>query len=387
MIRFNDPIKASIGAAFYLVPLAAMWAGFNIGLDDVLLKKLLWCYLALSTIYGISVFIGWQGSDNVLLNEVGEGIEIIFRAGFHDHGGSGLWRTSEIAAWQLATAASLSVVMAIGVGRADYKVMLVMLAVGFGFLTILTGRRKGLSMVIVFVGTYLFLLTKRATASKRESLILTTLGVIGLSVFSISAFIAPTLGSRFGEYWQRATSIAGAETGNRFQEQGIGALWRGIEISNGIGFGLGAGGQTGSISVASTRDLAGRSASYVSEGGGGRLALELGIPGLIVVLTLGVLVILLILRNYSDLSYLTSESASLRIGLLAIFLSNIPFFFSAAQLYSDPFVLILMSICFGAYLAVPVLARHALYLQYQKELIYQQYLQNAAFSQMDSNSG
>jgi len=45
------------------------------------------------------------------------------------------------------------------------------------------------------------------------------------------------------------------------------------------------------------------------------------------------------------------------------------FFFSAAQVYSDPFILILMGICFGSFLAVPTLiARQQAELAYRHSL-------------------
>ena len=50
-------------------------------------------------------------------------------------------------------------------------------------------------------------------------------------------------------------------------------------------------------------------------------------------------------------------------------LANVPAFFSAAQLYGDPFVLILMSLCLGSFLAIPTLVaqQQEQWLQWQRQ--------------------
>jgi hypothetical protein len=63
-------------------------------------------------------------------------------------------------------------------------------------------------------------------------------------------------------------------------------------------------------------------------------------------------------RNFKMLNRLPPGIAYLMLGLIAFGLANILFFFSAAQVYSDPFILILMGLCFGSFLAVPTLVAH-----------------------------
>jgi hypothetical protein len=82
---------------------------------------------------------------------------------------------------------------------------------------------------------------------------------------------------------------------------------------------------------------------------------ELGLPGLIIGSVLVVLILLTIQRNFSLLNRLDPESAFVLLGLVSFALANLVFFFSAAQVYSDPFILILLGLSFGSYLAVPTL--------------------------------
>jgi hypothetical protein len=133
----------------------------------------------------------------------------------------------------------------------------------------------------------------------------------------------------------------------------VGAIFRAIEISQVFGLGVGAGAQTGNLQVTADRSIT--SIGFVSEGGGGRLILELGIPGLIVLLILAFLLALVLYRNFRLLRFLPPQAATLLLGLASFAIANIPLFISAAQLYSDPFVLIMMSLCLGSFLAVPAL--------------------------------
>jgi hypothetical protein len=66
-------------------------------------------------------------------------------------------------------------------------------------------------------------------------------------------------------------------------------------------------------------------------------------------------------KNFLILERLPNKVAFPLLGLLSFGLANVLFFFSAGQVYSDPFVLIIMGLCFGAFLAVPsLIARHHL---------------------------
>jgi hypothetical protein len=297
---------------------------------------------------------------------VGQGILITFRVGFQGKGASGLWRTSEIASWQLAAAACISVAMGLSSQKSSTQIGMLMLATGFGLLTITTGRRKALVLVLAFLGIYLLLFSRRASPASRERVITSVLGVAGVAYVVFSVFLRNALGPYFSEYVNRTASTKDELVG-RFQAQGIGAILRGLEVSEGFGLGVGTGAQTGNLNTASAAARGGiRSVGYVSEGGGGRLILELGIPGLIVLTVLAVMIALVLIRNFKLLRYLPLKTGNLLMGLLSFSLANIPSFISAAQLYGDPFVLIIIAVCFGSFLAVPTLAART---ERQRQLI------------------
>ena len=357
-VRFDDPVLTVIGIAFYIAPLIGLWVGYQVGCNQSLLERLILVYLVGSIFYAITVFISYRGYEHPLLSEVGEGILITFRYGFQAYGASGLWRTSEIASWHLATASCLALTVAFASRTTDRQIGWLLLATGLAALTITTGRRKSLVLVIVFIALYLLFFSRRSTATTQERIISSILGAIGLSYSLYTTILSNALGENFKEYVDRSISTKD-DLFSRFQLQGIGAMLRAIEISGGYGLGVGAGANTGNLSIFSKRSEI-QSLGYASEGGGGRLILELGIPGIIVITVVGYLGLLVIMRNYRLLKYLTENDSTRLLGLLVFGLSNIPMFFAAGQLYSDPFVLIIVSICFGSFLAIPTLLKQKL---------------------------
>jgi len=354
--RFEDIQLTGLGTAFYLAPAVALWAGYEIGCNPKILKRVVITYLVLCGVFGISAWLSFRGFDNILLKEVGKGILITFE-GYSAAGAAGLWRTSEIAAWHLAAGACFSLILAVSSQKQENQIPLFLLAAAFAYLTIPTGRRKALVLVLVFSAFYLLLFSRRASAASRERVISTVLGGTAMAYGAYALFLITAKGDSFDAYLNRSIS-AKDELFSRFNEQGIGALLRALEVSQGFGLGVGAGANLGNLQIAAAAQAARegiQSLSFVSEGGGGRIVAELGLPGLVVGSVLAFLILRTLQRNFKLLRLLEPRLAFLLLGLVAFGLANVAFFFSAAQVYSDPFILILLGICFGAFLAVPTL--------------------------------
>ncbi len=351
--RFSDIQLTAIGAAFYLAPALGLWVGFQVGCNLPLLKRLLTLYLVGSAVIAVTVYLSFQGIDHPTLKEVGEGLLITFRYGFSAQGASGFWRTSEIASWQLSAAACIAASMAIASQKPTTQFSLLLMAAGFAFLTLLTGRRKAQVLIMAFVAIYVLLFSRRASPASKERVITSVLGVAGISYPLYAFILSENLGENFGEYTNRSLTIQ-QDLVERFDTQGIGATLRAIQVSDGIGMGVGAGASTGGLIQNASRNAI-QSIGFVSEGGGGRLILELGIPGMVILGVILALLGLVLLRNFRLLNQLPQSTSALLMGLISFALANVPAFFSAAQLYGDPFVLILMSLCLGSFLAIPSL--------------------------------
>jgi hypothetical protein len=364
ILRFGDPVLTAIGAIFYLAPLVGLWMGFHVGCNQQLLKQLILVYLAFCAFFAFTVFLDFLEFPNALFEEVGQGI-LITLEGYSAQGASGLWRTSEIASWHLAAAACLSATMALSSRESTAQIGFLLLAVTFTFISIFTGRRKAVALVLVFAAVYMLLFSRRANAASRERVILSVLGVVGLAYGTYVTFVNNALGPNFPAFLGRTLTI-GEDVGERVQGQGIGGTLAGLRISQGFGLGVGAGTQTGNFQVGAARQSV-EGLGFAAEGGGGRVVLEMGLPGLVVMGMMGFLVALMMWRNFRLLKLLPPPTAALMMGLVAFPIANISIFSSAGQLYNDPFVLIMLAICLGSFFAVPSLVA-----LHQQQLLIQQ---------------
>jgi hypothetical protein len=284
-----------------------------------------------------------------------------------------------VAAWHLAAGACFALTLAVSAERRDNQILLFILAAAFAYLTIPTGRRKALVLVLVFTAFYLLLFSRRASPASRERVISSVLGGSAMAYGAYALFLITAKGDSFDRYLNRSLS-AKDELLERFQSQGIGALVKAFDVSQGLGLGVGAGANLGNLKLDSSAQAARQgiqSLSYVSEGGGGRIVAELGLPGIVVGGVIAILILLTLRRNFKLLYLLESRLAFLLLGLVAFGLANVVFFFSAAQVYSDPFILILLGICFGSFLAVPTLIAYQqaqlAYLQSQAPILGQSF--------------
>jgi hypothetical protein len=364
-LRFGDPVLTAIGAAFYIAPLIGLWVGYHVGCNQQLLRQLIQVYVAFCAIFAFTVFLDFRGVATPLFEEVGGGIQITLE-GYSASGASGLWRTSEIASWHLAAGACLAAALGLSSRESTSQIGFLLLTAGFTFVSIFTGRRKAQALVLVFAAIYMLLFSRRANAASRERVILSVMGATGLAFGVYIFFLANNLGQDFPEFLNRTLTI-GEDAGGRFESQGLGAILRGAQISGGFGLGVGAGSQTGNFSVGAARQSI-QSLGYVTEGGGGKIVVELGYPGIAVLGMMTFLLVLMLWRNFRLLNSLPYSTSALLMGVAAFPIANIGIFTSAGQLYNDPFVLIMLAICLGSFFAVPSLvALHQYQLQSQSQ--------------------
>jgi hypothetical protein len=364
--RFGSPSLVAIGLSFYIAPAIALWVGFHIGRDLSLLRRVIVFYVILSTIFAFTVLLDFRGVDIPAFEEVGTGILITFEGGSKS-GASGLWRTSEIASWHLAAAACFSIILTFSDRDVGWQILYISIAVVFSVLSVTTGRRKSQVLIVAFLGIYLLIFSRQSSPASRERIIMSVLGGAGISFAVVSMFLLDLLGSNYEIFLNRASTSTDS-LGERLQSQGLDAFLKGIEVGGGFGLGLGAGSNLGNFDAGANR-AAVRSLGYVAEGGGGRLVVELGIPGILIIGWIIFVSLQMLWRNFRLIRFLPSEEIALVSGTLSFGLANIIFFFSAAQLYSDPFVLIVLGVSIGSMLSVPVLVYSRLQLQKSNSIL------------------
>lgn len=348
---WGNSTRTLIGVGFYLAPLIGLWVGFQLGRFQPFLRQLLQLYLFGVAVFGFTALLDYLGTQTPLFDAVGGAALIHFRYGFFTTGAIGLWRTTDIAAIHLSFGACLAMVFALSGSGGRQLTGWLSLSALLALISLLTGRRKAIVQVVVFAGLFFWLLARYGSTRSRQQFFGVAISAAGLAALVFLLDPSEFLGDDFGEYIDRAATAPG-DIWERFNALGLSAFLRGLEISNGIGVGVGTLAQTGSASVAT---VSGSGFAYVSESGLGKVTAELGVPGILLLLLLGSGLFAAILHALRLMRYLPLSISVFEIGLLAFALSNLPFFSAAAGVYGDPFVLILCGICFGSVFAVPSL--------------------------------
>jgi hypothetical protein len=253
-------------------------------------------------------------------------------------------RGSEFAAFHAATAACLVLAWLSGTRRGRWFVPATGLTALLLVAVLLTGRRKMLAQLALFLVLFLYL---EARARGRSGRVLTTLAAIGLVGGLVSIFAAPDRGSGgLTPYLVRGGSVLD-DALERILSMTIGSF-EGVVANVGF-FGAGAG-------IASQGSQYSASAARLwsnTEGGLGRVLAELGVPGLFLLLALGVAGLAVLRRIVRFASRIDTADAHLVRGIVALVPSHAAVFASAQQLYGDPFVLCVLGALLGLCLGYP----------------------------------
>ncbi|MFO1352900.1 MAG: hypothetical protein U1F68_20370, partial [Gammaproteobacteria bacterium] len=357
-LRFGSLVVAGIGLLAYLSPLPALWLAYYFVRREHDIERLLQCYALCCIVVGASIYLSLLDLDWQVFKQVGEGLAIYDR---YQHryieAHTGLMRAPDIAAWHVGTGACLLMMMAIVTRQGWLRWWIAPMVVLLVTAGLLTGRRKILMEVVVFLAMYGLLLWYFRQRKARWGIV----SVIAAAMLFVSAttVLAPSQSLRqVSPYIQRGGSVFG-DALERFQMLGLQSIaWAIDEVG---WFGLGAG-----VASQGVQHFGGMRAAGAAEGGLGKITIELGVPGLILVLWLALALAVYgwkILKNVPQSNpYLTR----LAYGLTALCLANVPIFMSASQIYGDPFVLMMLGWMAGFVLAVPRLQR----LQARAEIAY-----------------
>jgi hypothetical protein len=362
-VTFNSPKVPGIGLLVWLAPVPAILLAYQFavrkGFAGVSGWMALYICAALAALSG--VYFEYSGFKWRALGEIGEG-QIIYDLGTVLKAHSGFFRASEIAAWHTAAVACFVFILSLGkrptVIRLGTALAIVAVLVTLG---VLTGRRKMLIEVTIFVCAYLFLVAWIQRGMARLAVIVVVIGVAGY--IGIVAFVAPDLvqesytkklqvenADRLEGYALRGSSVF-ADLPKRVNNVGWRPLVWAVDEFGWLGAGLGTGSQgTNDIVAAHNVDRWG------AEGGLGKIAMELGIPGLVVLLWLIRALGHHLHEQLTPLAKSSPKHARMAFGLLAFLIANLATFSVATQAYSDLFILLILGCCLGFLFALPAVA-------------------------------
>lgn len=362
-VRFGSPKVPGIGLLVWLAPVPAVVLAYQFavrrGLPGVRRWMAMYVIAALAALSGVYfeyVGFGWR-----TLGEIGEG-QILYDLGTALKAHSGFFRASEIAAWHTAAVACFVFTLSLGKRPTVLRVVtalgLIAMLVSLG---ILTGRRKMLIEITIFVTAYVFLIAWLQRGMARLAMVVVIMGFAGY--VGIVGFIAPDLvqdsytktmkvenAQRLEGYALRGQSVF-ADLPKRVNNVGWQPLVWSVDTFGWLGAGLGSGSQgTNEIVEAHNIDRWG------AEGGLGKIAMELGIPGLLVVVWLLRALGHHLHQELMPLARLSPQHSRMAFGFLSFLIANAATFSVATQAYSDLFVLLILGWCLGFLLAMPYLA-------------------------------
>ncbi|MEB3199694.1 MAG: hypothetical protein VKK62_04085 [Synechococcaceae cyanobacterium] len=350
--RYGSLTLTGVGLGFYAAPILALWLGFQFSQRPQDVPKLMKLYILMAILFSITVAMSFWGYSNPIFKEVGKGVFIHFdELGMAIQGHVGLWRSSEIAAWHLGAASCFTLILGITTRRTEWIAISALLATMLLGVSVMTGRRKVISLVIGFVAIYGVMISWKAGRTSRDNFI----AGLGIAVILIGMFLIgggdDTLqGNTFGAFLRRGGTVWG-DINDRFNELGVGTIRSAIDKAGLGGLGVGAANQGGNQSLG--LKVTGAYIGGAGEGGLGKIVLELGLLGLGIVGMLGFTLVRHYFRILNGRLIRYPDYALLNIGLIAFLAANVPVFIVASQVYSDPFVLLILGLCGGFVLGVP----------------------------------
>lgn len=361
IIKTGNLTIAGIGALSYLAPLPAILLGYQFSRSGREITRLIKVYLVVGVLMVAGIYLSYAGFDWKVLKSVGVGLFIYSMERGRLDLYSGFLRSPEIAAWHGAACVCLFIVLSLSIRRNTIfkwsSGVLVMFLLGA---LLLTGRRKFLVEILLFVSIYaLLLIWFRKTAIKSalmsKSAILLAAGVVVGSV-SYMYIASDVVATEIRPYYERGISVRNDVT-ERVSVMTIESFQYVIAKNGILGSGAGTGSQ-GTQQFGGGANIVGGAA----EGGLAKVLAELGIPGLALLLWL---VISLARYMWAIAQYITqtrdvdTSLGRLVFGLEAFLITNGFVYVIAHQVFGDPFVLIVLGFFLGFVLAMPKMQKSA----------------------------
>ncbi len=333
-----SPLVPILGTVEYLVPLAAVLLGAGLARNP---RRIFWYlrwYVFLMVPAALSVYLSvWYQDAWPILREVGAFVGkalIIYDMGTVMQSFSGTFRVGEIASWHAATGAVFLFILAFYRRRPAFWILVILLMLLLAGVILYTGRRKMLLALTLFLG--LQALGLGLFYKGVGKWLILAVPLVGLALAPGFLTEAPKQ-----EYVGRGLSVF-TSADDRL-ETGLNLMRSAIIRSSGIGLGVGVysqGVRYAGVDLSSAVGGAG-------EAGMGKLVLELGIPGVLLILFLGMRFVIVLLKLLRFLKRQGDSSLPLLIFLGSYLLTQGAVFSVATQLFGDPFVLINLGMMMG----------------------------------------
>lgn len=321
----------------YAVPLVAMLLGYAWLRREEMLYRFLRLYAVVTSIALVgSILEYWRVQSPVIGMVSFEGDFIRHLPGIQIRLLSGLYRSPDIMAWHAATLTAVGILMAMRSGY--FKEVAIWAAVaGWGFLNcMIAGRRKAIYYIVVFCTAFLWRYIRRVNNAQIFALIGVT--------FILGGVLRNITSNEETSVYARGAVASRQEIAERL-EGGVMETFRQFGL---MGAGLGTATQ-------GVRHLLGTDENIGwQEGGLGKLAIEVGLPGIIALALIG-WIVLNILMKLTRANDVRGSSQFVRVALFALVTANVATFLASAQAYTDAILALTAGFFVGALFATAAL--------------------------------
>lgn len=341
LLRWDTPVVPIFGLLFYFGPIVALVLVLAFARNPVWMKRFVSAYLLIMVPVCLTVYLSPQFKDSIpVLREVGSFVGqelIIYDAGTILYSYSGLLRVGEIAAFHAAISAGLLSIVLYQKDASTFKramaLLLIILLLGAIFLT---GRRKMLMALSIYWVLQFTLLNILRTGFSQRVAVFAVLGVaVTLAVGLISGEGESSL------YLERGASVFGSV--NARVETSIDLFQSALNRSSWVGLGAGVASQGMRYTGVDLFQYVGGS----SESGIGLIAVELGLPGILVITWLALNMARVIWVRLRMIAQVNDTLLIQSVSYLSLLVANVATFVTATQLYGDYFVLITLGVLAG----------------------------------------
>jgi hypothetical protein len=321
----------------YVVPLAAMLLGYTWFTDEAMMYRFFRLYAAVTSVALIGTVleyfrVGWRVVGMVSF----EGDFIRYLPGIEIRLLSGFYRSPDIMAWHAATLTTIGILMALRAGFSKETAIWASVA-GWGFLNcMIAGRRKAIYYIIVFCAAFMWRYIRRVNKAQ-------IFAILGVAII-LGTVLRNISSSEETNIYARGAVASRQEIAQRL-EGGVMETFRQFGL---MGAGLGTATQ-------GVRHLLGTDVNIGwQEGGLGKLAIEIGLPGIIAIALIG-WVVLDILMKLTRIGDVPGSSQFMRAALFALATSNATGFLASAQAYTDAVLALTAGFFVGALFATATL--------------------------------
>jgi hypothetical protein len=320
----------------YLVPLTAILLGYAWLQREETMYRFFAIYAGLTSIAMIGSMLEYLRYESPVLGMVSfQGDYIRHLPGIQVRLLAGIYRGPDVMAWHASMLTVIGIAMALRSGFGQ-RMLLWGGVAGWGFLNcMMAGRRKAIYFVVVFGVVLLWRYIRRIRFVQIAT---------ALALLAVLGGVIRHLGSNEEtEVYTRSAGTSQGEIAQRL-EGGVIQTFRQFGL---MGAGLGAATQ-------GVHHLIEGGTLGWQEGGLGKIAVELGLPGMIALTVLGLVVLRLLLR-LTRIGDVRGSSHFLRVILFALVVANIAGFTASAQAYTDAILALVSGFLAGCLFATAAL--------------------------------